>query len=103
MGAGGSVQEGQRVITSAEALSAANNSIHELMRLNGTVTLESAERELSKFENAERTICKHFPGAKVGQTILDEAVAVLKTRDITPANTLFAQSVCPGTLFILLI
>jgi hypothetical protein len=85
-----------RVISSLPALEAVKGAVHDIIIENGSVSLADIGKELTKFENAERVVCKHFINALVGQKVLDSAVKVLQQMGITPSNTLFAQSVCPG-------
>ena len=86
------------VIKAACVFEAAAHDINKKLAQEGQLSLETATSIISKYEIASETAKKHFPGAQPSSKVLKIVAAELKKFDISPENTLFAQSVCPDEI-----
>ena len=86
------------VIKAPCVFEAAAHDINKKLAQDGQLSLETAISIISKYEIASETAKKHFPGARPSTNILSIVSAELKKFNISPENTLFAQSVCPDEI-----
>ena len=86
------------VIKAPCVFEAAAHDINKKLAQEGQLSLETATSIISKYEIASETAKKHFPGAQPSSKVLKIVAAELKKFDISPENTLFAQSVCPDEI-----